>query len=192
MPCLHHFKRNSFTASLLIALALGLGGCETGGQSGGLAGAGIGALAGNAIGGNSEATLIGAAIGGGLGYIIGNEDDKKKAQEMSRDSEQRGYTHTEVADLGGTRWTLVSLAPRDYYPPYASKIIEFRPYGRIITTTTAPDGDVSVTDERYRVVGRTLIVNRPGYIVNAEYGIEGDEMIIDAEEFRAVLKRLRP
>ena len=29
-------------------------------------------------------------------------------------------------------------------------------------------------------------------IVNAEFGIEGDEMIIDADEFRAVLRRLRP
>ena len=40
------------------------------------AGAGIGQLA----GGDTEATLIGAAVGGATGYMLGNEGDKKKAQ----------------------------------------------------------------------------------------------------------------
>jgi len=48
---------------------------ETGAAVGALAGAGIGQLAGR----STEATLIGAAIGGGTGYILGNEGDKKKA-----------------------------------------------------------------------------------------------------------------
>jgi hypothetical protein len=54
-------------------------GCESDAQTGAaigtLAGAGIGQLA----GGDTEATLIGAAVGGGTGYMIGNEQDKKKA-----------------------------------------------------------------------------------------------------------------
>ena len=56
-----------------------LGGCESSGQTGALigtlAGAGIGQLA----GGSTESTLIGAAVGGGAGYIVGSEQDKKKA-----------------------------------------------------------------------------------------------------------------
>ena len=32
-------------------------------------------------GGDTEATLIGGAIGGGAGYMIGNESDKKKTQQ---------------------------------------------------------------------------------------------------------------
>ena len=55
-------------------------GCEsdaqTGAGIGALAGAGIGQLAGR----SSEATLIGAAVGGGAGYMIGNEQDKKKQE----------------------------------------------------------------------------------------------------------------
>ena len=39
--------------------------------------AGIGALAGQAIGGDTEATLIGAGVGALAGYAIGNEQDKK-------------------------------------------------------------------------------------------------------------------
>lgn len=50
-------------------------------QSGSLLGAGVGALAGQAIGGNTEATLIGAGVGAGAGYIIGNESDKEKAKQ---------------------------------------------------------------------------------------------------------------
>ena len=42
-------------------------------------GAGVGALA----GGDTEGALIGGAIGGGAGYMIGNESDKKKAEQRT-------------------------------------------------------------------------------------------------------------
>ena len=174
-----------------IGFAVASTGCETSGKTGALVGAGIGALAGQALGGDTEGTLIGAAVGGGIGYMIGNEKDKEHAKEMSEGSRSHQYTHTEVGPLGGTRWQLVSLAPIDRVPPYASKIVEFRPYGRVITTTTSSDGTVGVADERYRVVGKALIVNKPGYIINATYGLSGNELIISADDFRAVLKRLR-
>jgi len=166
-------------------------GCETGGKTGALVGSGIGALAGQAIGGNTESTLIGAAVGTGIGYMIGNEKDKKHAEEMNREAKAHDYTHNEVGPLGGTRWLVVDIAPKDRVPPYASKIVEFRPHGRVITTTTNPDGSVDITDERYRVVGTALIVNKPGLLVNATYGIAGNEMIVSAEDFRAVLKRVK-
>ncbi|UCD74787.1 MAG: hypothetical protein JSV91_13485 [Phycisphaerales bacterium] len=182
-----------FTAMVLVwsLAAVVATGCETAGQTGALAGGGIGALAGQAIGGDTESTLIGAAIGTGIGYIIGNEKDKQHAREMSSGrTTQPDYTHDEVGSLGGSRWHLVSLAPKDFAPPYQSKVIEFRADGRVITTTTNPDGSVDVFNERYRVVGNTLIVNKPGYLINAEFRLSGNEMIVDADEFRAVLRRL--
>jgi hypothetical protein len=48
---------------------------------------------------------------------------------------------------------------------------------------------MTVTEERYRIVGNTLIINKPGYLVNAEYKISGDELIVNCQQFRAVLKR---
>ena len=183
--------RWSGIGGMMCVLATTLAGCESGGKTGALAGAGIGALAGQLIGGDTKSTLIGAAVGTGAGYMIGNEKDKKHAKEMNEKSKAHNYTHKEVKPLGGTRWLVVDIAPKTRVPPYASKIIEFRPYGRVITTTTNPDGSVDVTDERYRVVGNTLVVNKPGLLVNAQYGISGDEMIVSAEDFRAVLKRLR-
>jgi hypothetical protein len=172
-------------------LLVSLGGCETGGKTGALAGGGIGALTGQAIGGNTKSTLIGAGVGTGIGYMIGNEKDKAHAKEMNEASQEHNYTHTEVGPLGGTRWIVMSVAPKDHVPPYASKVVEFRPYGRVITTTTNPDGSVDVTDERYRVVGNTLVINKPNLLINATYGISGDELIVSAEDFRAVLKRTR-
>ena len=65
------------SVSLLIGASM-LGGCNDA-QAGALLGAGIGALAGQAIGHDTEATLIGVAIGTGVGYVIGNESDKERA-----------------------------------------------------------------------------------------------------------------
>ena len=180
--------------SALFLITLTGGGCETSRGTGALVGGGIGALAGQAIGGDTGSTLIGAAIGSGIGYVIGNEKDKQHADEMTTTDRGReglpDTSHDETGPLGGTRWVLISLAPSDVAPPYESKVIEFRPDGRVITTTTSSGGLVDVFNERYRVVGDTLIINKPGYLINAEYRITDDEMIVDAEKFRAVLRRL--
>ena len=86
---------------VVLVLALGLAflaGCETAGQSGALIGAGVGAGAGQLIGGDTESTLIGTAVGGGLGYIIGNERDKKN-EAIEREAirqESRTQAQTEV------------------------------------------------------------------------------------------------
>jgi hypothetical protein len=70
------------TILTVIIVSVGLAffaGCEsdaqTGAAIGSLAGAGVGQLAGR----STESTLIGAAVGGGAGYMIGSEQDKKKA-----------------------------------------------------------------------------------------------------------------
>ncbi len=51
-------------------------------------GAGAGALIGQAIGHNTEATLIGAVVGMTLGYIVGNEMDKYDQQQMFQTIDQ--------------------------------------------------------------------------------------------------------
>ena len=176
---------------VLTAFAAVVSGCKTGGGTGALAGGGIGAIAGQVIGGNTEATLIGTAVGTGVGYIIGNEADKAKAQRLSEQSaEKAAATHNEVGPLGGSRWSLASLSPANATPAYKSKVIEFRPDGRAITITTKEDGSVETADESYRVVGDTLIVNKPGYIINAKYQRNGNQLVVTADKFSAVLQKL--
>jgi hypothetical protein len=160
--------------------------CSTGKGTGSLAGAGLGAIIGQVAGGDTQSTLIGAAIGTGVGYIIGDQVDEKKAKEMSA----QGNPKPEVAPLGGTRWKLVNMTTSKQIDPYVSKVVDFKPDGRAITTTTKQDGSVVSADESYRVVSDTLILNKPGYIVNAKYRIEGNRLIVEDPGFKAELERL--
>ena len=72
--------------SLLAIVGVGLGfvaGCETDAQSNALIGSGIGVGVAALTGGDSGDLMTGAAIGGGAGYIVGNESDKKKGQQRT-------------------------------------------------------------------------------------------------------------
>lgn len=87
-----------FVTILIIAVvSLGLAlvcGCESDAQTGALIGTGAGAGIGQAIGRDTESTLIGAAVGGGAGYMIGNEQDKKKAAAEREQMRQEMNTVT--------------------------------------------------------------------------------------------------
>lgn len=85
--------KNLVIAAIAFSFVFCLG-CESDAMSGAaigsLAGAGIGQLA----GGHTESTLIGAAVGGGVGYILGNESDKKKAETHRYEIEEETRTVT--------------------------------------------------------------------------------------------------
>ncbi len=166
-------------AVYVCATIITIGGCQTRTQTGTLAGAGIGAIAGQLIGGDSKATLIGAAIGTGAGYLIGNAQDKKAAQT---------YNMSQPTPLTGTRWKVISLIKKDM-PDYTLITVDFKPDGKVVTTRHEPGGTKTITEERYRIVGDTLIINKPGYLINAKYQIQGNQMVVNCEQFRAVLQR---
>ena len=98
--------RKNATTTIIVAVSLGLllvAGCGSGGATGAgigaLAGAGIGQLAGR----STEATLIGAAVGGGAGYIVGNEADKKKARaERAYIAEEMNYVTVNMTNSNGS------------------------------------------------------------------------------------------
>ncbi|MBL7214711.1 MAG: hypothetical protein ISS71_03420 [Phycisphaerae bacterium] len=73
--------------TILLTAAVGFGilmvsGCETEAQTKAAWGTAIGAGAGQLIGGDTKATMIGAGVGAGAGYIWGSMDDKKKEQQV--------------------------------------------------------------------------------------------------------------
>jgi len=75
------------------------GDAQTGAVLGSLAGAGIGQIAGR----DTESTLIGAAVGGTAGYMLGNEGDKKKAQaERAYLREQTEYVTVNITNSNGS------------------------------------------------------------------------------------------
>lgn len=99
-------KSASIVALLFLLL---LSSCATKGQTGAVGGAAAGALIGQAIGHNTEATLIGAAVGGLLGYIVGNEMDKYDRQQLNH-AYERGVSHQRsswVNPDSGNQYTVI-------------------------------------------------------------------------------------
>jgi len=75
--------KDLMTILLVVAVSFGslfVAGCESDAQVGSAIGALAGASIGQLAGGDSEATLIGAAVGGAAGYMFGNESDRRNAQ----------------------------------------------------------------------------------------------------------------
>ena len=194
-------QSRSFTALAALLLLSVAPSCETRGQSGALLGAGLGALAGQAIGGDTQATLIGAGVGSGLGYIIGNEQDKttaatQKATEdaalvRSRITEdpQTAFNPPANNPLTGTTWRLVSLSG-DVEMAWASMTVTFADNTKVVSVTTKPDGTSKSSVERYRVVKDVLIVNGDDHLINATFSVAGDQLIVVADDFRAVLEKI--
>jgi hypothetical protein len=168
------------TVSLVLLIGTG---CETKKQTGALAGAGVGALLGQAIGGNTAGTLIGAGVGTGVGYLVGNEMDKKDAK--SRQTVQEG----ETKPLANTTWMVSSIVPKPD-KPVKSLVCHFKPDGIVVSTRTFEDGHVETANERYRIVGDTLIINQDNYVVNARFKINGNQMIANTDKHSIVLTRV--
>lgn len=149
---------------LILCTTLLAGGCETSRGTGTLAGAGVGALMGQAIGRNTTGTLIGAGVGAAGGYVIGNEMDRRQ----SRDRRRAAPPAKELQPLGGTTWTLVSITPESARS-FSTMVIDFRNDGVLVTTRTEADGSVRTDEEYYRVVNNTLVVNDTDYIINGPF-----------------------
>lgn len=156
-------------------------------------GAGIGALFGQAIGGDTESTVIGGVIGAGVGRVAGNKKEKEAQQQLQSSEAAPAPPPTpEPADaLRDTIWELESISPPDRVPAFFSKVITFRGDGIVLTNTTDKDGKVMLSREEYHVVGDTLVVNRPEYTINAKFKVDGDQLILSASDFSAILRRLK-
>lgn len=109
----HTLRHAALAGALGLATLVGSG-CANDAQTGGLIGAGLGALAGQAIGHNSTGTLIGTAVGAGAGYVIGNESDKGKARNdryFTDDRYRDDYDYRYREDYGYRR----NYRTREYY-----------------------------------------------------------------------------
>lgn len=174
---------------LLVIASLAAGGCQNAAQTAALGGAGLGALVGGLAGGDATGALIGAGVGTGVGYVIGNEMDKKKAEELTAQMAAQPQYVPPPDPFQGTSWQLISAKP-EMEPPIRSLTATFRNDGYVETTRILADGTVQEARESYRVVDNILIVNRPGYIVNATFIIDGITATLQNQDRNAVFKRI--
>lgn len=107
---------------IVLALAMSLGSASRSlagdvAANGLFYGAGSGALIGQAIGRNTDATLLGAAIGGVLGYIVGNEQEKAYARGPGYYYQYPGPVYTERRVVVRQPTVIYRAAPQvAYYP----------------------------------------------------------------------------
>jgi len=124
-----------FAVSLSLVFVVG---CESGGQTGAAVGALAGAGVGQLAGGDTESTLIGAAVGGGAGYMIGSEQDKKKAASEREQLRQEINTVTvnitnsngSISQVRLTKQGVGYVGPRGEYYDHLPSGDELKPiYG---------------------------------------------------------------
>jgi len=98
--------KDLLTILIVVAISLGsvfISGCESCAQSGSAAGALAGAGIGQIVGGDTESTLIGAAIGGTAGYMLGNESDKRLAcAHRQHISDKMNYVTVNITNSNGS------------------------------------------------------------------------------------------
>lgn len=205
MTIRRHRERLALVVLLLIAVPLTSGCGSNRAQRGATTGAGIGALASAALGGNM---VTGALVGGGLGYIVGNENDKRDAEAQaaaerqaraaSRVTEDRATAAVpgRVNPLVGSTWQVVSLVSEADHPEYSGLVVTFPTNSKMTTLALLPDGSSDSWVETYRLVADVMVISGTDpssgedYVVNARFSIESGEMILVAQDFRAVLREV--
>jgi hypothetical protein len=196
--------KNSFLVYIIfiISLSFALSGCgSTSAQKGATGGATVGAVAGGLIGGWRGAA-VGAAVGGGLGYIGGNEADKKKAKEQAErkkaalaksevtDDPKTAYRPANENPLVGSTRRVVSVVSKEPYPESASMVVTFQTNSKVTTLMMLKDGSTQTIVESYRIVEDVLVITGKDYVYNGKFSIEGKQMIFVAPEIRTVLEEI--
>ena len=192
-----------FTLGLCVML-IGCGTTEA--QKKGSTGAVVGALSGLAIGSlvgeSGTGALIGTAVGGGLGYIAGNEEDKKIAkEEAAREREalakakitkdpNTAYRPPNENPFVGSTWRVLSIVSKKPTTEYQSMVLTFQTNTKLTTLTISKNGKATTRVESYRVVDDVIVISGKDYIINAKYSIQGKQLIIVAPEIRIVMEEI--
>jgi hypothetical protein len=173
-----------------------------------LGGVAIGAITGGLITGKGGGAAVGALAGGSLGYVIGSDKDKQRAQQQAaqeqaaRDKAQVGsdpataYQAPEENPFVGSTWQVVSLVTEKPRAEYASIIVNFSTNSKVTTISVLKNGDAETKVESYRIVDDAMIITGTDsesgepYMINAKFDLEDGRLILVAPEGRAVLKEI--
>jgi len=173
-----------------------------------IGGAAIGAITGGIVTGKGGGAAVGALAGGSLGYVLGSDKDKQRAQQQAareqaaRDKAQVGsdpataYQAPEENPFVGSTWQVVSLVTEAPRPEFASIIVNFSTNSKVTTISVLKDGEAETKVESYRIVDDAMIItgtdaeSGESYMINAKFDLEDGRLILVAPEGRAVLKEI--
>lgn len=166
-------------------------------------GAGTGALVGGLVGG-WDGMATGALVGGGVGLMVDAAEDKeirqeqkereiremKKANDMQ--NKQQVIAQKNANRLVGTSWRVVSMVDDSKKSPeFSSLVVSFQTNTKAMTIILKPDGSSETYTETYTLVGDALIFTGKDYVTNAEFKINGDQMIVVTPDQRVVLEEIK-
>lgn len=101
-------------------------------------------------------------------------------------------------ELSGTRWSVVEFVEPDaedqrLIGEVDAMLVEFRPDGRLVTTTVYKDGRAIMEDrERYEIDGECLQIQCAQGTKAAMFRREGEQLRVHSPRFVMVLNPVRP
>lgn len=165
-------------------------------------GAGAGAIVGGLVGG-WEGMATGALVGGGVGLMADSADDKKIRQdqkereiaELKKSNAQTAKPIVKVNSnnvLTGTSWKAISMVDQNKESAeFSSFVLSFHTSSKATTLILKPDGSTETYTESYTLVGDALIFKGKDYVVNSEFKINGDQMVVVTPTHRVVLQEIK-
>jgi hypothetical protein len=101
-------------------------------------------------------------------------------------------------ELSGTRWSVIEFVEPDAEDQRVigevdAMLVEFRPDGRLVTTTVYKDGRAIVEDrERYEIDGECVKIHCAAGTKTAMFRREGEQLRVHSPRFVMVLNPVRP
>ena len=193
--------------ALLAVVAVGAAGCgTTQAQKKGSAGAAIGAGVGGILCGSS-CMLAGGLIGGGAGYLAGDAEDRKLAEqqaareraaiEKARVTEDPSTADRPAAGnpLVGSTWRVISRTDENDPFEFSAMVVTFQTNSRLTTLLVLPDGKTQSYVEKYRIVGDTVIIwgsydSGEPYVFEGTFSIANGKMVVATPGNRTVLEEV--
>ena len=171
--------------------------------------ASTGAVVGGIVDGWGGAA-VGAVIGAGIGYASESAEAKKQSAEAKKiqaelqarqvaalekasitDKPDTAYRPANSNPLTGSTWRLVSLADDSgTSPTISSMVISFPTNAKATTLVLYADGRSETFSEDYSVTGDVLVFYGKDYVTNARYTVSDKNMVMVAEDVRAVFEEI--
>ena len=188
---------NKFLSTIIIVILISSCGSTNTSQ-----GAATGAFVGGMVDG-WEGAAVGALIGGGVGLMADSAEDKKiRQQQKDRElallekssvtaDKNTAFRPAKRNELTGRTWRVISLIDDETNTKgFASIILSFQTNTKVTTLILWKDGKSETYGETYTIVGDALIFSGKDYVTNSKYSLDGNQLIVVAPTFQAVLEEV--
>jgi hypothetical protein len=95
----------------------------------------------------------------------------------------------QLGPFPNTKWKITSIVPK-LEKVFKSISFSFQSDGTMVETTEEPDGKVVTSTQKYRVLGATMLLSKPGANTNVRFRIDGKTMLVDTGVYSIILEQM--